>query len=161
VDDGRNENPGKKGKPGGRKIGKILIPGVAHRRMDIADMESIRMRDDSLSHTMGSGDNKVIVPQVEKLCSKRKEGQIEPVSLLEKREFLKKACPYFLIFDFRNLAPLKMEKSVDRSLRENLSQNLENLFSPSLAGQPIMNKGNFSFFHCGDYKKGVENCQLG
>jgi hypothetical protein len=48
--------------------------------MDIADVQGLRMGDDSFGHTMGARDDELVFAKVKELGSKGKKGKVEAVS---------------------------------------------------------------------------------
>jgi hypothetical protein len=147
VDGWGDEFPGEKSQPIWRKIGKILVPGIPDRRMDITDMESIRTGDYPLGHTMGAGYHKIEVLEVKKLDGQRKERQVRPVFFPDKRHALEKAGENFSAFDGLDLASGKMKKCKNGSLGKNFSQYFQDFLSPALAREPVVHEGHLQIFH--------------
>jgi hypothetical protein len=147
MDDGRNENSGKHGQLSRRKISEILVPGVADGGMGVRDVKRIGAGNDAFDDTVGAGDDELKFSQVEELCGQGKKRKIRTVMSLQEGQPLKKARPDQSLFDFRSLAPRKMKERIDGSPGENLGQDFEDFFSPSPAGQPVMDEGNPDILH--------------
>ena len=125
-----------------RKIGKILIPGIAHRGMEIRNVERVRVGNDALGYAVRAGDDELEFLQVEELGSQRKKGEVRAVVLSQKRPALEKARPYLPLLDRGSLATLKMEERIDRRPGKDFGQDFEDFFSPSPSRQPIMDEGD-------------------
>ena len=131
------------------KIRIILIPGITHRRMNIANMKGIRPWNDAFRHTVRARYYKIIFLKVKKFSSQRKQRKIMPKFFLQEWQTLYKARSYFPFFNLFNLASRKMEESIDRSFRKDFSKYFKNLFSPTPHREPVMYQGNSCIFHCG------------
>jgi hypothetical protein len=110
-------------------------------------MEGIRMRDDTLRHAMGGGDDEIIGLEVEHFYGQGKKREIGAVLFPEERHALEETRPDDAPLDVFALASLDVKEGIDRGFGEDLGQDLQDLFSPSLAGQPVMDKGDFHVFH--------------
>jgi len=149
VDDRRNKKTSKGRKRGGRKIGKILVPSVAHGGMDIADVESIGVGDDPFGDAMGARDHEIEFPEVKKLRCEREKGKIKAIFRAQERQPLKEAHPDSPLFDRLRLASSEMEKRIDRRRRKNLGQHLEDLLPSPLTGEPVMDQSDSDLIHRG------------
>jgi hypothetical protein len=110
-------------------------------------MEGIRSRDGPFGHTVRTGDDKIVLLKVEEFDRYRKQRKIKSISLVEKREFLNEAGHDSLVFHIRDLASWKMKERIDGSIRIYLRKDLQDFFSASPPGQPVMDKSDFGTLH--------------
>jgi hypothetical protein len=115
--------------------------------MDVANVESVRTRDDTFRHAMGGGNDEVISLEVEHFHGHGKERKIEAVLIPEEWHALEETRPDDAPLDVLALAALEVEEGIDRSLGEDFGQDFQDLFTASLPGQPVMDKGDFHIFH--------------
>jgi hypothetical protein len=121
--------------------------------MDIRHVEGIWMRNNPFRDAVRARNDKIISLEVEKLSGHGIKGQVPAVMLFKEWHPLKEARLDVPLLDGFGLAPRKVKERVNRGLGEDLSKDFQDLFSPPLAGQPIMDKGDFNVFHYMDYTK--------
>jgi hypothetical protein len=109
-------------------------------------MFCIRGSDDSLCHTVGTGEDEIILFKVESFYGSGKERKVMPVfGFLEGKLIYKRGMDFMRSYYRRNAA-LIINQGINISLGKNLAKNFQHFFPATHSGQPIMDDGYAKIF---------------
>ncbi|OPZ70387.1 MAG: hypothetical protein BWY83_01667 [bacterium ADurb.Bin478] len=123
-----------------RKVLGVLVPDIAHGRVAIAEVKRIGPRNDSFGHAMAGGEDQIVGAQVKPLHRCGKQRKITAVAGFDAGQLLYERGDDGPAFDRRGDRSRKVHQGVNIRIGHKTAQGFENLFSPSHAGQPIMNQ---------------------
>ncbi|MNS85389.1 hypothetical protein D3C72_1192530 [compost metagenome] len=121
----------------------LEVPGVADRRMDIADVQLLRPGDDPLRHGMAGRDHEVVVGEVELFHRQRHQRQVVAERLAGARQALDERCPGVLALQH---VALGVREEIDHAEQVGIGPDLEDLLQYALGagvgGQPVVHHGH-------------------
>ena len=128
--------------PGGRKILVLEIPDVAHRRVDVAQVECAWRYAHPLGDRMAGRDHDVVAGEVEALDRPGEDRQEPAVAPLGVRQPLQERGVDRVGFDRRRARPAPPHQRVDRGRGEEPRDALEHVLAAPIARDPVVNQGD-------------------
>lgn len=124
--------------PGVPQVGKGHIPGIAHGRVHIGDMQLIRAGDDALRDTVRARDDEVVAPHVDLLDGQRHQRKIGAVMAPRSGQVLEE-CRMRLFPPQEASLRLRQEvhETVDIRLRIELQELFQYAFRACVCDEPV------------------------
>ena len=123
-------------------VGMVLIPQVAHRRMAIADVHGIWMRDDALRRAGLAGDHEIVAGEVQLLERGRHQGKILLIELGGERQLADVGRGDLVAVDQRARLLRDVDVREDVGLRVEQAEFFQDLFAATHADEPIVDDRN-------------------
>ena len=125
------------------EVGLELIPGVAHRRMAIADMGGRDTPNHRLHSAVAAADDKIVTVEVEELDGCRKEREVLTIKLARSGEPLDQRPLDPVLLDPRGHRSWHLHQRVKGRIRIELTDSVEHFLAATHARQPVVNDGDF------------------
>ncbi len=122
------------------KVGVLLVPGVAHRGVAIAQVVRPGRRDDAFGNAVAAAHHQVEAAQVVLFDGGGEQRQIAAVVAPQARRVLQRAGADRPPLEIGAERSGKVEQRVDRRLGQQLGEGLEHLLAATHAGQPVVDQ---------------------
>ena len=134
----------------------LHVPGVADRRMDVADMELVRPGQHALGHRVARRDDQVIARQVMLLDRQRHQRQVVAEAPARARQALDEGGARDPAAQEAALAGAeKVDHRIQVGLRIDLQQLLDHLLAAGMVDQPLMDDGDALGAGRGEHRKSL------
>ncbi len=122
----------------------LQIPGIANRRVHVADMQLVRASQHALGHRMAAGNDQVIGGHVQLLDGQRHQWQVLLIMSARLRQLLNEGGLGALA---AKMSAVCVGKKIDDceqvGFRPDGAETGEHPFGAGIRHQPIVNDGNF------------------
>ena len=129
------------------RILRLKVPGIAHRRVAIADMQLVRARDDAFGNRMAVADHDVITGHIELLDGHRHERQEPPVEVLNEGHLLQEGR---VDLPAAEASAMLLRQAVDQRIevgvRKLRQHDLEHFLGASIGREPLVYECDFMVF---------------